>query len=439
MPVLFQERERMNFSIVPRRTALITSAVMCGLLVIIVACGSSSNSVPARTTLSTVIFTGDSLTAGYQNGSLWQKQQPNGYAALIAKQAKLYFILPLVADPGIPAALELVSVSPLDVQPMSGTSTGRVNMLMQPTVLAVPGHMLTDLINYQPVIPPVTGEDIITDVVLAFPPGNTGSQLNQAIAANPTTLFVWIGNNDALVADFAGTPAAMTSTADFTTQFTTLMSTLKSKTSAHLIVANIPDVTMVPYLTPAALIIGEVAAATGQSTATISAALGIVPGDYVNATGLGEVKAMLGASTLNPLTADAVLTAAEATQVQAQVDAYNAVIASQVASAGGILVDIHSLFAAMAGGVPINGYTATNAFLGGLFSLDGIHPTNTGYAIVANAFIDTMNANLSTTVPDVDVSAVAAADPLFPPNIVPVGAESHSAGWRSPGRSIAAS
>lgn len=57
------------------------------------------------------------------------------------------------------------------------------------------------------------------------------------------------------------------------------------------------------------------------------------------------------------------------------------------------------------------------AFLGGFFSLDGLHPTNTGYALLANVFIDRMNAALNTKIADVDVSAVAAVDPLFPPNL----------------------
>jgi hypothetical protein len=58
--------------------------------------------------------------------------------------------------------------------------------------------------------------------------------------------------------------------------------------------------------------------------------------------------------------------------------------------------------------------TLTTDFLGGLFSLDGLHPTNTGYAIMANQFIQTMNTALKTTVPLANVPAVAATDPLLP-------------------------
>ncbi len=51
---------------------------------------------------------------------------------------------------------------------------------------------------------------------------------------------------------------------------------------------------------------------------------------------------------------------------------------------------------------------------GGIFSLDGIHPTNTGYAILANATIDVINAAFpgSPAIPKVDLNVVASADPL---------------------------
>ena len=57
----------------------------------------------------------------------------------------------------------------------------------------------------------------------------------------------------------------------------------------------------------------------------------------------------------------------------------------------------------------------TTAFLGGLFSLDGIHPTNTGYAILANEYIQTINRALDAEISPVSVEQVSKADPLLPP------------------------
>ena len=102
--------------------------------------------------------------------------------------------------------------------------------------------------------------------------------------------------------------------------------------------------------------------------------------------------------------------------MQANVTAYNKVIASSATGAGATLVDINALFAkTTANGITANGITGNTSFLGGVFSLDGIHPTNTGYAVIANAFIDAMNAAFKSSIPDVNLTPIAAADPLFPP------------------------
>jgi hypothetical protein len=60
----------------------------------------------------------------------------------------------------------------------------------------------------------------------------------------------------------------------------------------------------------------------------------------------------------------------------------------------------------------VPGRSLNNGHLGGLFTLDGIHPTNTAYAILANQFIATMNTNLHTSIPQVDVNQIAKQDPL---------------------------
>ncbi len=407
----------------------VVAVISASVLLAMAGCGAAPKITTGSGDFSTVIYVGDSLTAGYQNGSLLDTQQPNGWAALVAKQANYSITLPLIAPPGAPAVLQLVSVGPPPVvQQASGTTTGRDNPDQQPTDLAVPGHTLYDLLYTGPTLVPTTEEEIITDLVLGFPLGNVNPQSEEAVALKPTTLFVWIGNNDALVADETGMPSSMTTTANFTTNFTLLMQGLHAQTAATLIVANIPDVTQVPYLTPAATVIAEAATQSGLQPAQISAILGIAPGDLVNATGQAEVQADLqklaGHQPTTPLDDAGVLTAAEVTQVQAQVNAYNNVIATQTAAVNGILVDIHGLFASLQAGTTINGYTATPTFLGGLFGLDGIHPTNTGYALVANAFIDAINAKLTNAIPDVDVSTVAASDPLFGPNIQPTAAKS---------------
>ena len=279
------------------------------------------------------------------------------------------------------------------------------------------------MINTAPVLVPTSDEELITDLVLGFPLGDTRSQMNKAIELNPTAIFVWAGNDDALQADESGSPSSMTPAATFTQEFTQLLGTLHSQTKATLIVANIPDVTEIPYLTPAATVIATVATETGLPQAQVAADLGIANGDFVNATGESEVETAITqiqhGQTPTPLTDSGFLTASEITQVQTTINQYNSAISQQVAAVGGILVDIHSYFQTLQSGITINNYHATTGFLGGLFSLDGVHPTNTGYALIANQIIDALNSSTKTTIAEVNISAVAAADPLFGLNVSP--------------------
>ena len=417
------------------RRLLAFLASVCVMLAALTGCGSSKGSnasggggATGAPNFTTTVVVGDSLSAGFQNGSLLDSQQPHGWASLVATQANFSLTLPLIAPPGAPAVLELVSVGPPPViDQASGVTTGRDNPSVQPTDLAVPGHLLSDLINTAPTAVPTTDEDLITDLVLGFPIGNNKSQMNEAIQLNPTALFVWAGNNDALQADESGTPTAMTPVATFTQEFQQLMNTLHAQTKATLIVANIPDVTAVPYLTPAATIIAQVATETGLSQTQVAADLGIEDGDLINATGQSQVQSAITAikagQTPTPLTDAGFLNASEIATIQSTVTQYNTVIAQQVASVGGVVVDIHTLLGNLTqNGITINNYQATTTFLGGLFSLDGIHPTNTGYALIANEFIDTMNSSLKTMIADMNVSTIAAADPLFGPDIKPTGA-----------------
>ncbi|MBB5058150.1 lysophospholipase L1-like esterase [Granulicella aggregans] len=384
---------------------------------------------------TTTVFLGDSLTAGYQSSSLLDTAEVHGWAPLVAGQAGFGITQALIAAPGAPSTLVLKSVSPLTIATASGTTTGRDNPSTQVTDLAVPGAELNDILNTVPVASPATGQEQITQLVLGFPGlglGQAYSQATYAVKANPTTIFLWAGSNNALDADTSGMPSSLTSVADFTTQYTALMKELTTKTTAHLVIANIPDVTQVPYMQAAATILAEYSQGTGYPVSVLSGLFGISAGDLLNPEGLAEVAAIVAGTQTTPVSDAGVLTAAEVITVQQRVTDYNTVIAAQAKSAGATLVDIHALFASVgASGLTIGGYTGTSGFLGGFFSLDGIHPTNTGYALVANAFIDAMNAGFGSKIADVDVATVAASDPLWPPNLgatvsasarVPVGA-----------------
>ena len=55
-----------------------------------------------------------------------------------------------------------------------------------------------------------------------------------------------------------------------------------------------------------------------------------------------------------------------------------------------------------------------------MFSLDGVHPTRTGQALIANAFIDAIDARFGETIPEVNTARIAARDPFVGNRFRPV-------------------
>ena len=98
--------------------------------------------------------------------------------------------------------------------------------------------------------------------------------------------------------------------------------------------------------------------------------------------------------------------------IRGYVATFNAMIQSEVVLRNSTLVDVHAVAENLKNGYAAGGRCLTFDFLGGLITLDGIHPTNTLHAIIANEFIRTMNDNLKTDIPLVSVEGVAEADPL---------------------------
>jgi hypothetical protein len=94
-----------------------------------------------------------------------------------------------------------------------------------------------------------------------------------------------------------------------------------------------------------------------------------------------------------PMQDSTVLTADEASQVKTATDAYNASILALSTAKGLAFVDANATLNQVAnGGISANGFNVTNSYVtGGGFSLDGVHPSPRGYALIANKFMEAIN------------------------------------------------
>ncbi|MDQ2679823.1 MAG: SGNH/GDSL hydrolase family protein [Candidatus Eremiobacteraeota bacterium] len=267
-------------------------------------------------------------------------------------------------------------------------------------------------------------------------PPNPFTQVNAAVSLHPTLATVWLGANDLLKYTFSGgNPAASDSPGQMQADITLAIQKLQGS-GAKVVVANLPDILGLPQFfaqpalpqTIATFTGGQVPAAAVQGLVLpyLQSAYGIGAGGYLTETGffgllgnIGPVITALSHGQTPPPFLDpngkgsglggAYLTDQLAAQVQGLNTAYNASIGAAATATGAPLVDIHSLFVQIktAGGVPINPPKCCSLqFGGGILSFDGLHPSNTGYALIANAFIDTINAKLGGSIPDVNVGAI---------------------------------
>jgi hypothetical protein len=370
-----------------------------------------------KTDLSNLVVIGDSLAAGFQNGSLLAVQQVHGFASLVAGQARKQLPLPLIAFPGIPNVIINVSLGPPPViQVAPGVSTGRIDPTLQPRNLAVSGATVQDALSARPDC--TFGSKIMTDLVLGLPAPCLGfglpqSQIEMAEALHPTSILVWLGNEDALKAVLSGSNVALTPVAAFEAAYSEILVRL-SATGAKIVAANVPDVTGIPYLTPAPV----AANLFGVPLQVFLIKLGIGPADLLTPDSFGLIGPILLNQVSGPLPPGVVLDSSEILAIRSATQAYNSIIADQAAAHGAALVDAAALYSSIKlKGFVVGGQRLTADLFGGIFSLDGIHPTNTGYAIIANEFIKSLNTSFAAGIPPLSIQQVQKADPLVFPGV----------------------
>jgi lysophospholipase L1-like esterase len=137
--------------------------------------------------------------------------------------------------------------------------------------------------------------------------------------------------------------------------------------------------------------------ATGASPKTAGFPL------FLGALQVDTTKAF-GQSTGNPFPSTLVLDGTEQTTVATATTAFNNSLQTAALNKGLAFFDANQYFRGIATtGAASNGVANSASYItGNLFSLDGVHPTPRGYALVANQIIMAINARYGATVPQVN-------------------------------------
>lgn len=413
---------------------------------------------------------GNSITAGYQSGALYESAQKYAYGNLIAKQVGSSFAMPIYSDPGTGGRMELTgfdfatSTPTITTNPATGAPTN-INYAAPYNNLGVPGALLYDVLNATNSTNCASGlagkPNPMFDLILRNSALNLGSQFAQAKVLNPTLVTLWIGNNDVLGFATSGgfSPAAPTVAATFDALYRFLADSLKSL-NTKVVVANIPDVTAIPFFNTIGpkLAVGTPWKAKGitglyyqrhgatamDATAKVDS-LGLLTGTVDLTLPAGSFAAFLGDTTgaawtaiaaylkipvayvkpafvvtaypfgfhpLNPLPDVLVLDASEIAIAKTATLNFNTSIDSLARNRGFGFVNVNSFFNQIrakdyTGGTYYGGMKFTTGYIsGGLFTLDGVHPSNHAHAIIANEFIKVINSKWGGSIPMVDVASI---------------------------------
>ncbi len=432
---------RPRFSGLKVRLAGLTTLII--LTVVFSSCGdfkkSSVVTPPSNGSLSFTSFVsiGNSLTAGYQNGALYESAQIYSFPALIAKQVGVSssFEQPLVADPGIGKRMYLTNLATgasttylVQGQPLNSALPKPYNNL------GVPGAVLGDLLyttDFVAQANPAGRANPFFEVVLRTNAlGN--NMVEQALVLQPSFMTVWIGANDVLgyattggTSGIGGPGTGPTDVAKFTQLYVQMMDSLMiGAPKAKFAVANIPNVTSIPFFTTVTPFIvgpdGKPIVVSGRHLPLfvqrhdVDGNPYVGPADTLNdlilLTAVDSLEALAGTSLSHPLIDPFVLDSFEVAKVETAIHGYNNAIQTVATDSSKrvVLVDAYAALSNFAAyGYVAQGVTLTKDYItGGFFGLDGVHPTSQGYAYIANVFIQAINSHFGSNVPIVAISSI---------------------------------
>ena len=400
---------------------------------------------------SRFVSIGNSLTMGEQSSSVFVSAQIYSVGNIIAQQVGATYAQATFSDPGTGGRLEIEKFNIVNGSPVpvlyTNPNTGSPTNLTYPAPynnLGIKGAFLTDVLNARNAATCYTANfgapNPLFDAVLR----GLGTQLELAIAQQPTLITLWIGNNDILAFATRGGLFPPTSINDFQAQYTQMLTALNT-TNAQIVIGDLPNGLLTPYFNTVGPQVGVaiqgipsaqglvyqttgapgIAIATSSDlingdvlvTLTASSAAGLLgdtDGTYYSENGIPVPPGVntafpFGLTPENPFPNNLVLDPTEIAGYLAYRDGYNQIITGLAAQFNYYLINWDNLFNSLASssGLEVNGVVFSNSYVSGnFFSLDGIHPTSQGYGIIANEFINAINSKYGSSIPAVDVSTI---------------------------------
>ncbi|TAE05283.1 MAG: SGNH/GDSL hydrolase family protein [Bacteroidetes bacterium] len=435
---------------------LITSATACYVDPTVVT--PTTPVTPITPSAGTASFTkyvaiGNSLTAGFADGGLYRSGQLMAYPNLLANQFKLVgggaFDQPLFSEAQKDGSGYLVlrnnpltGAAPV-IQPFGPSSTGFAGAIIglgangttplyakhtgANSNFGVPGIRIADVNVAGYGFNNPAGFNPYFERLLGT--ADALSTYKNYVVANSTgaTFFsMWLGNNDVLGYATSGGMTPLTQYTTFTAEYKSMLDAIKAIATKGVLI-SIPQVTTAAYfrtITRTSLLTAVQQVNPTVKDIFIASLIGVRPAsdndlfllgaqaDYANIgrTNFGSGQPFpYGLHPNNPLVGSSVLDMQETSVASTMTDLFNAYIKSEADANGLAFLDVNAMGGALqsassSAGFTVNSIRYTNGFIsGGVFSLDGIHLTPAGNAIITNEILRAINAKYTATIPLINI------------------------------------
>ena len=386
----------------------------------------------AAVDLSKIVVLGALVDSGFLDNCWVKHGQADAWPAIFARQAGSDFQQPLLDEPGVGGCMILQDLGPTYTYAASTPKPLNLNLARPYNNLAIPGYLAASATTCVTATAAAPCKNPLIDLVLR---GSGATTLQQAASLKPTFVILGVFGNEALGAATSGTVidgVTLPSAAVYAASYKTIVDTMKAAQGGTGVgvAATLPDIPSIAYFSAVSPIIG-VNPSTGAPIYVLGStgcgsgvpACSVPAGTLVPFPMATLMKAGYGipcavAPSLpkcnNPLpdNGDAatgmpgLLYPSEVALLKTRIAEYNAQIQTLATGAGYKIFDTAAIIAGITstgrewGGMAING----KYLQGGFFSYDGVHPTQLGYAIVANDLVNFVNANYGSSVPQVDMS-----------------------------------
>ena len=399
-------------------------------LVFLTACPSDNGSFgpKGRSAFVRYVSIGTSISEGWQSDGVVYTSQVNAWPALLARQAMVNFETPQIQGPGCNPPL----IAPLQLSRRLVGSAAEASTRCAPLYagielpannVAISGATTAEALNRAASATPATTRDSLYRRTL--PVGET--QVSAMMSQDPTFVSVELGANEVLGAATSGLVipgVTFVPVPGWEPGYVEVIDSVKS-TGARALLVTVPLVGSIPSMRTGASV-WAVRQQFAAFNVLVSADCEVGPGSTnlvftaqlaLRKVAEGRARAAQGAgpATLSCLdvpgaTPDFILTPADTATINGVVRQMNVRITELAEANGYALLDANEVLGFIVSArapYSLVAQLSCNIPYGQYISLDGVHPSNQGHILIANAAIEAINIEYEFEIPLIPEPAAA--------------------------------